>query len=189
MRPHYLGAGRFAAQEFVHLGDSSIKHGHAIAVIVHVQNQVLAHHREANQSDITTLHDLLHAPFYIGVRGQRVGARPRRHASVGRRDVREIGSLVKSSPITYVREPKFSRPRSTSPCQKNRRDGVDFGGWGFRQGNFQFRRAAVRTYHPRASGPIFGLHPLKAEGTLRGFIGLQSVLLSLLRRLPLSGPQ
>src|SRR5207245_3150621 len=98
-------------------------------------------------------------------------------------------TYTKSSQFSYDLHPKFSLPRTTSPFQNNRRDGVDFGGLGFRQRNFQFRRAAVLTYHPRASGPIFGLHPLKAEGTLRGFIGLQSVLLSLLRRLPLSGPQ
>ena len=53
VRADDLRALGFVLDEVVNLGNGSIEHGHAEAVVVHVQNQILAHHREADQSDVT----------------------------------------------------------------------------------------------------------------------------------------
>ena len=49
---HDLRAGGFAGDELVNLGDGPVEHGYAIPVVVHIQDEVLAHHSKADQSDI-----------------------------------------------------------------------------------------------------------------------------------------
>ena len=47
-------------QELVHLGDRAVEGDHGKAVVVHVQNQVLAHDGQTDQCDVCRLfHDLL----------------------------------------------------------------------------------------------------------------------------------
>jgi uncharacterized protein (DUF302 family) len=53
MRAHHLRAGGFVADELIDLGNRSIEYGHAIPVVVHVQDQVLAHDGQADQPDVT----------------------------------------------------------------------------------------------------------------------------------------
>ena len=52
VRAHDLCAGRFLLDEIVYFGDGSIKHTHAITVVVHIQDQILAHDSQADQSDV-----------------------------------------------------------------------------------------------------------------------------------------
>ena len=53
VRAHNLGALGFIVQEVVHLGHSAVEDGHAVAVVVHVEDQVLAHDGQTDQADIT----------------------------------------------------------------------------------------------------------------------------------------
>jgi hypothetical protein len=55
MGAYYLRIFGFVLDEFIHFGYGSIKHSHAITVVVHVQYQILAHYGQANQCDITIL--------------------------------------------------------------------------------------------------------------------------------------
>ena len=48
-----LGALGFLVEEVVHLGDGAVVGGHGEAVVVHVQNQVLAHYGQPNYSNIS----------------------------------------------------------------------------------------------------------------------------------------
>ena len=41
------------AEKFVHLGDGAVEDGHGEAVVVHVENEVLAHHGQSDQSDVS----------------------------------------------------------------------------------------------------------------------------------------
>ena len=41
-------------EEIVHLGDGAVEDRHFVAVVVHVQDQVLAHDGQADQSDIAS---------------------------------------------------------------------------------------------------------------------------------------
>ena len=52
VRPYYLRALRLIREEIVHLGDGTVEDGDLVAMVVHVQHQVLAHHRQSDQSDI-----------------------------------------------------------------------------------------------------------------------------------------
>ncbi len=54
MRADHLGSLRFVVDEVVDLGDRPIEHRDLVAVVVHVQHQVLAHDRQANQSNIAS---------------------------------------------------------------------------------------------------------------------------------------
>src|SRR5262245_34418949 len=54
MPPHDLSSGGFVMNEFVYLRDGAVEDGHAIAVVVHIQNQVLSHHGQADQTNVTT---------------------------------------------------------------------------------------------------------------------------------------
>ena len=54
VRADDLRALRLVVDELVHLGDGAVEHGHLVAVVVHVQDQVLAHDGQADQADITT---------------------------------------------------------------------------------------------------------------------------------------
>jgi len=47
-----LGALGFAAEEFIHLGDGAIEDGDGEAVIIHVENEVLAHDGQTDESDV-----------------------------------------------------------------------------------------------------------------------------------------
>src|ERR1041385_8318295 len=49
-----LGALRLHGEEIVDLGNGAVEHGDAIAVIVHVEDEVLAHHGQTDQSNVTT---------------------------------------------------------------------------------------------------------------------------------------
>ena len=49
-----LGAFRLVVDEFVDLGDCPIENGHLVAVVVHIQDQILAHYGQPDQSDVTT---------------------------------------------------------------------------------------------------------------------------------------
>ena len=50
---HNLRALGFVRNKLIYFGDRSIENGDLVAVIVHIQDQVLAHHGQADQSDIT----------------------------------------------------------------------------------------------------------------------------------------
>jgi hypothetical protein len=54
MRARDLSSGGFVLNEFVNLRDGAVEDGHAIAVVVHIQNQVLSHHGQADQTNVTT---------------------------------------------------------------------------------------------------------------------------------------
>ena len=54
VRAHHLRAVGFVRDEIVDLRDGAIEDGHAVAVVVHIQDQVLAHYREADQSDVAS---------------------------------------------------------------------------------------------------------------------------------------
>ncbi len=41
--------------EFIDFGDGPVEDRDFISVVVHIENQVLAHYRQANQSDITSI--------------------------------------------------------------------------------------------------------------------------------------
>jgi hypothetical protein len=45
-------------KEIVYLRNGSVKHGYPVAMVVHVKNQVLAHHGQTNQANIAI--SLLH---------------------------------------------------------------------------------------------------------------------------------
>ena len=47
-----LRALGLVGEEIVHLGDGAVVDRHGEAVVVHVQNQVLAHHGQADQADV-----------------------------------------------------------------------------------------------------------------------------------------
>jgi hypothetical protein len=53
MRADHLCPLRLIGEELVHLGHRSIKRHDRKAVIVHVQNQILAHHCQPDYRDIT----------------------------------------------------------------------------------------------------------------------------------------
>src|SRR6185312_818854 len=53
MRADDFGALGFIRQEMIHLFHRAIKSDHGESVIVHVQNQVLAHYRQSNQCNIS----------------------------------------------------------------------------------------------------------------------------------------
>ena len=44
----------FVIEELVHFGNGSIEDGHAVAVVIHVEDQILAHDSEANQPDVAS---------------------------------------------------------------------------------------------------------------------------------------
>ena len=48
-----VGALGFVGEEVVHLGDGAVEDGHLVAVVVHVEDEVLAHHGQADQADVT----------------------------------------------------------------------------------------------------------------------------------------
>ena len=52
IRADDLGSGRFILDEIVNLRDGPVENGHAVAVVVHVEDQVLAHNSQANQAYI-----------------------------------------------------------------------------------------------------------------------------------------
>ena len=52
MRADNLRALGLILDKVVYFGDGSIENGDLVAVVVHIQNQILTHHREANQSDV-----------------------------------------------------------------------------------------------------------------------------------------
>src|SRR5688572_27704962 len=54
VRSYDLCSSGFLFDEFVYLGDGSIKYSHAVTMVVHVQDQVLAHDSQTDQSDVTT---------------------------------------------------------------------------------------------------------------------------------------
>ena len=49
----HLGALGLFGQEVVHLGDGAIVGHHDVAVVVHVEDEVLPHHRQADQADVS----------------------------------------------------------------------------------------------------------------------------------------
>ncbi len=53
MRADYLRALGFVVDELVDFGNGSIEDRHFVSVVVHVQDQVLAHDGKADQSDVT----------------------------------------------------------------------------------------------------------------------------------------
>ena len=73
VRAHHLGAGGFVRDEIVDLRNGAIEDGHAISVVVHIQDQVLAHYREADQADVTGfgLHECYCSGKKTGVRRQK----------------------------------------------------------------------------------------------------------------------
>src|SRR5437773_273415 len=55
MRASDLRTFRFILEEIVDLRNRAVEHGHLIAVVVHVQDQVLTHNGQSNQCDVTAL--------------------------------------------------------------------------------------------------------------------------------------
>ena len=53
MRADDLGALGFVGEEVVHLGDGAVEDGDLEAVVVHVEDEVLAHDGQADEADIT----------------------------------------------------------------------------------------------------------------------------------------
>src|SRR5947209_16281684 len=53
MRPDYLRAFGFVADELVNFGHCPVPYRDLVPVVVHVQHEVLAHDSEANQPDVT----------------------------------------------------------------------------------------------------------------------------------------
>ena len=53
MRADDLGALGFLVEEVVHLGHGAVESGHRETVVVHVQNQILAHNGQPNYSNIS----------------------------------------------------------------------------------------------------------------------------------------
>ena len=53
MRADDIGAFRFIVEEVVDFGDGPVEDGHVVAVVIHIEDQILAHDGEADQSDIT----------------------------------------------------------------------------------------------------------------------------------------
>jgi hypothetical protein len=53
MRAKDTGAFCFLIEEFIHLGDGAVESGHSESVVVHVQNEVLAHHGQTNYGNIS----------------------------------------------------------------------------------------------------------------------------------------
>jgi len=49
----YLGAFRLMRDKLIHLRNGPIENAHFVPVIVHVKDQILAHHRQADQPDVT----------------------------------------------------------------------------------------------------------------------------------------
>src|ERR1017187_2335993 len=54
VRADHLRALGFILDEVVHLGDGAVEYRNLVAVIVHVENQILPHPRQANQANIAT---------------------------------------------------------------------------------------------------------------------------------------
>ena len=46
-------------EEFVHFGDGAIKGDDDVAVVVHVEDEILAHHSQPDESDIALFHLVL----------------------------------------------------------------------------------------------------------------------------------
>ena len=53
MRADDLGALGFAAEELIHLGHGAVEDGHGEAVVVHVENEILAHDGQSDQCDVS----------------------------------------------------------------------------------------------------------------------------------------
>ena len=53
VRADDLGALGLVVEEVVHLGDGAVVGGHGEAVVVHVQNQVLAHNGQPDYSNVS----------------------------------------------------------------------------------------------------------------------------------------
>ena len=49
-----LGSLGFLADEVVHFGYGAIEDGDFIAVVIHIEDEILAHDGQANQADVTT---------------------------------------------------------------------------------------------------------------------------------------
>src|SRR5262245_8017834 len=62
MRAYYMRSGGFVLNEFVYLRNGAVEDGHAIAVVIHIQDQILSHHGQADQTNVTTF--LLHKYSY-----------------------------------------------------------------------------------------------------------------------------
>jgi hypothetical protein len=54
---HFPAVGR-AGEEIVHLRYRAIEHRHPEAVVVHVEHEVLAHHRQTDETDVCLFHFL-----------------------------------------------------------------------------------------------------------------------------------
>ena len=46
-------------QKIVHARNGAVENGHGEAVVVHVENQILAHHGQTNQGDISLFHGVI----------------------------------------------------------------------------------------------------------------------------------
>ena len=63
----HVGAGGGAGHELLRLGGSAVEDRDAVAVLVHVQDEVLSHHGKADQADVGLL-GRVHAPsLSIGI--------------------------------------------------------------------------------------------------------------------------
>src|SRR5690349_6003695 len=54
-----FGSFGFIIQKFIHLRDGAVKSDHGVTVVVHIQDEVLSHHCQADECDIRlSFHDL-----------------------------------------------------------------------------------------------------------------------------------
>jgi hypothetical protein len=52
MHAQHLCARGFVPDEVIYFGDGPIEHSHFVAMIVHIQNKILAHDSQTNQADV-----------------------------------------------------------------------------------------------------------------------------------------
>jgi len=84
---HELLARRPARQEIVHLARGPVEHGHAEPPALHVESQVLAHHRQPDQSEIALVCHCLACLFNRRLAPQGLLRRGRGHLLGGLRSV------------------------------------------------------------------------------------------------------
>ena len=56
-----LRALGFAAEKLIHPGDRAVEHGHGEAVVIHVEDEVLAHDGQTDQSNISLSFHRMHS--------------------------------------------------------------------------------------------------------------------------------
>ncbi len=110
MGAEHFGAVGFFGQKFVHLGGGAVVSHHDEAVVVHVQNQILAHDRQADQGDVRVR---FHCFTFSKIALSRYKSRrhaPENFSRVRRRTAGRCGPLAFCFPLPgRSTQPSFSR--------------------------------------------------------------------------------